>query len=967
MSQTLHQLYQSKAIVVTRTMVIKFHKIAEAINESVIADGYSVDPLNPASWKYYMNMFGEYHESDRARLLELSNGEHDSIRIKVAGETQPIEVDFNKYNISGANGDVAIANEYRFNTFYFNELVNLYPEFEELILGILNPIPTSLSTTANEGEILYCGGYVKTILSNGQPHYVRQDYGIINENYLIEPNEENLIHHLQTYIYNYLERWWNAGYAVTSNLFLTTFITALYLSIPQMLGNIRLMNAKTPQAHSFHIREHLDSWGGLGWVTEYLSKGVLLWLYRNMVWLNANRGKTKVFEDLISNVLTPSNIPITGFRIRHDVEDLSEDVLTSDPFMEQYKLNFARNSAPTRNEIIDIIEAEVSLASENYYDQAGQVETTANRSKFSMFDNLNSKVLESTVVDDSNKVPVTLEDIALNLWCFTASTGDYRGTVIFTNPINNERIQLTPLNAYILAFYCLNRGWANYDFEEIPTVYARLVHRHPTYTPGDEHPRKPTVKDVSAGVVKPHITDAEMQAVIGNYIPTFKHNSTTSFGREVEAAHAESLRKYATFARIEDAQGRGFGEWIAHKCYWYNLKCPLTKQPTKYKDWLNLQGLDIAEYTRQEFVDLGLRIVEAAIGVNIHRSDELRNKQSAALAVLKHFSSYTVQMIQNTVASDSYWLDWKHTRLTNLHAKASGGVRAQFPLYTVRDRWSIRDGVWWLDMYTRDQYHIRKETLASAIKAPLPTPEVTRLRLCDSARYKYPMYSVVNMVIPDVVPPQEHREYATLTTVPYPYGVSEPLQVTARTVGTLFLQAPEVHETETVIANARIVGQLQLDIPMLQFVETLQTKATTNNLIVSPPDLPSGDALVTMATIQSLAFGIPKLQVNEQLDTNSRVIGFKLLSPNPTNKDQLITTGKVIGKLQLLAAQPFVAETLTTNARVLSLTIDSIANESDEDLNAMAVVTALKLNPNVIARDESLTTTATVTTLILHP
>ena len=75
MSQTLHQIYQSKAIVVTRTMVIKFHKIAEAINADVRRQGYEVDENNPASWKYYMNMFGEYHISDRARLLELSNGE----------------------------------------------------------------------------------------------------------------------------------------------------------------------------------------------------------------------------------------------------------------------------------------------------------------------------------------------------------------------------------------------------------------------------------------------------------------------------------------------------------------------------------------------------------------------------------------------------------------------------------------------------------------------------------------------------------------------------------------------------------------------------------------------------------------------------------------------------------------------------------------------------------------------------
>lgn len=69
MSQTLHQIYQSKAkIVLARTMVVKFHSIAEAINQTLIDQGYTVDVNNPSTWKYYLNMFGEYHQADKDRL-----------------------------------------------------------------------------------------------------------------------------------------------------------------------------------------------------------------------------------------------------------------------------------------------------------------------------------------------------------------------------------------------------------------------------------------------------------------------------------------------------------------------------------------------------------------------------------------------------------------------------------------------------------------------------------------------------------------------------------------------------------------------------------------------------------------------------------------------------------------------------------------------------------------------------------
>lgn len=960
MSQTLHQIYQSKAIVVTRTMVIKFHKIAEAINADVRRQGYEVDENNPASWKYYMNMFGEYHISDRARLLELSNGQYDSIRIKVAGETQPVEVNFNKANISGANGDVAIANEYRFNTFYFNELVDRYPEFEDLILGVLNPISPDISTIAKEGEILYCGGYVKTLLPTGIYHYVRQDYGIINDNYLIEPNEENLISKLQTHIDNFLERWWNAGYGVTSNLFLTTFIGMLYLSIPQILGNIRLGNAKTPFAHSFHIREHLESWGGLGWVTEYLSKGVLLWLYRNMVWLNANRGKAKVLDSIIENVLTPTNIPITGFRLRHDVEEMDEDVLTATPFMEQYKLNFAKNSSPVRNEIIDIINAELSLATENHYDREGQAKDVSDRSKFSMFDNLNTKVLESTVIDDSNKVPVTLEDIALNLWCFAASRGDYRGTVIFTNPVNNERIQLTPLNAYILSFYCLNRGWANYTFEDIPTMYARLIHRHPTHTPGPEHPVKPKLEDVSKGVVKPFITNAEIENVLGTYVPTYKHNSTTSFGREVELAHAESLRKYSAYARIDDAQGRGYGEWVAHKCYWYNVKCPLTATPTKYKDWLMVQGLDIEDYSRQEFVELGLKIVEAAVGVNIHRSDEIRNRQSSVLAILKHFASYTVQIIQNTVASDSYWLDWKHTRLTNFKSKASGSIKAQLPMYTVVTHWSIKDGVLQLNLYTGAEYRIKKETLASKENTSLTFPTVSKIKQKDTARYKFPMYGIVNMVIPEVIPESSKRDYSYLTTVTYPYGGVDSIMANARPVGQITINKPLRKEPEQISALARIVGQMEIHTPTLATPEGFTTDARILSMVLNSPSTMLQESVNTRSkVIGEITLIKPMISTFEYVNTNSNILSVNVDMAIAGDHSELTANANIVGDIVLKKATPQSDERLEVTAQVLSLSLDTLSNDSVDQLNASGnIVGNIQLLPEIPRNSETVETLA---------
>lgn len=93
----------------------------------------------------------------------LSGGESEYIQIKIAGENQPMNVDFTKTLLYGDDADLAVANEYRFNTQYYKALITKYPEFEDLIIGVLNPVPPSISIPANDGEILYCGGYLKTL------------------------------------------------------------------------------------------------------------------------------------------------------------------------------------------------------------------------------------------------------------------------------------------------------------------------------------------------------------------------------------------------------------------------------------------------------------------------------------------------------------------------------------------------------------------------------------------------------------------------------------------------------------------------------------------------------------------------------------------------------------------------------------------------------------------------------------
>lgn len=943
MSQTLHQIYQNKAIVLARTMVVKFHSIAESINQMLMAQGYEVDPDNPATWKYYLNMFGEYHQYDKDRLMALSGGRSQFIQIKVAGETQAVDADFTKELLYGNDADIAVANEYRFNTHYYKTLVTKYPEFEDLILGVLNPVPIDISLDAQEGEILYCGGYLKTLLSSGIYHYVRQDYGPISENFLIESNEENLITILQEYIYNYLSRWWNANYAVTNDLFHANFLGLMMLTIPQILGNIRLGNAKSPMAHTFHIREHLESVGNLGWVSEYLSKGVLLWIYRNLLWLDSNRGKQMAFDAIIDNVLEPTNIPISGYRLRHDVEDLDTDNLSPEAFLEKIPLNY-KTSTLTRHEIIDIINAEVQLATENYYDQDGQTQAVKDASRYSMFDNLNTKVLESTVTDLSNHMAITREDVGLNLWCYAASHGLYRGSVIFTNPLTNERMQLTPLNAYILALYCFNMGWANFEFKEVPTMYSRLILRHPEVAPEGDYPLRPTLEEVKRGLNSKYITDEQINNVLGNFTPDFTHGSTGSFANEVTRTHTEALRKYEAICRIEDAVGRGQAEWIAHQCYWYDIPCPLTKEPTSYSDWLVLHGIDFDGFSRNDYITLGMEIVQAATGVDLESAEKLRNKQTAALAVLKHFSSYTIQIIQNSVASDSYWLDWKTIRASDDHAKAKASQYAQVPLYNVREYWSLSEGPIWLREHNPENSIRLKEKLVQRDDY-INTFNIAHVRLNQVDRAKIPMYTVIDANIPDIYIERRVKKFATITSMIYPVNTAEKITATITQSATMEVAPRIVPVLEKLNPKLEMTNKLWIAPRVVKEVERLDATAKVGNTFAIVPRITNtAEELLSSATVGTVVDLIPPFAtVQDTLEASAILTTITLTPEHHTIVETLNTEAVFNNRIGMTAPNFETAEELSASVNFNPIIVidsrikESLADKSDVVVSVKAV------------------------------
>src|SRR5699024_7540676 len=85
------------------------------------------------------------------------------IMVKVPSVLGYREVPFTKEILHGNNSDQTLLNEYYIGSKLFNELVSQYPDFETLIIGILNPIDIDVAINAFNGEILYLAGRYKRV------------------------------------------------------------------------------------------------------------------------------------------------------------------------------------------------------------------------------------------------------------------------------------------------------------------------------------------------------------------------------------------------------------------------------------------------------------------------------------------------------------------------------------------------------------------------------------------------------------------------------------------------------------------------------------------------------------------------------------------------------------------------------------------------------------------------------------
>lgn len=596
-----------------------------------------------------MNLAGEYHQYDKERLLKLTDGKHEYMRIKIAGDYEPVEVDFTRDLLNGPNADPATANEYKYGSQYYKELVARYPDFEELILGIIYPVDYSISIPAKDGVILRCGEYRRKA-SPVNPKlffYERDENNIFNNVSLIEEQENDLIPDIQRYIDTYLIRWINHDFVAVDDLYFHTVWSIMFAGMPLNVINARLRANKTNQAHTYHIRELLDSHGYLGRHVDHLNIDVVLWLYRNIEYLDAYMGMRETFNMIIEHVFTKSGIPVRTYLL---AQDSSNSHLGQLPELVGYEVPLNISSVGQvldhRYSVSDLLDKEAGLARNNPKVQADALEHLMFEGARASGDLFNTKLLESTVIDYSNYIPYRIQEVLLNMWAYSISKGTYRGTAYVTHPKTGDRLQFTMLNAFILYVWCFNKGHAKIDLPKVPNVYVTMIPRENT-SPHPDFKPKLSFDEYRALAPTSVISDHEIDVIIGNEVFRTNFSSSTDFYNETKKVWDDLCRLYDYADHCQLINQSAYRHIVAKRKYWWGMELALPLSGMSYEQWFTMQNLDLEGLGDEDYLNLMTELFMYGTGFIENHDRKVKEIQKSCIDIMQHFSSYTVHFVSS--------------------------------------------------------------------------------------------------------------------------------------------------------------------------------------------------------------------------------------------------------------------------------------------------------------------------------
>lgn len=407
--------YKNQIIYFTKTLTIKYEPIVEKLNDIVVSKGGTIDIEDYTSWKYYKNIQGEYHPTDTLMYINsLDTGE----KVLFSKETLDAHVKTRTY--------------YRFDTIYYTELCNRYPDQIDLIKNILYPC-----------DDVHRAYYSKNCTILG--------YDKKNE-YLESTEQEYLISKLQEFL-TYIDTRWYYDFLKNENYFYWAFWALLWYIIPNLLYAFRVEAIKTPYAHTWHIWQYLMS-KGLDDYSDALDRDQTMFLYKNIDYIMQNVGKQSTLIILVENLLSVLGVGLYGKDIEEQtVTKRDQSLLTPEytplriPTLNaELSYELTAESTQTLNDRLYNSNLEVNNSNE-------WVNETDIKIGNALINRTATKFLELRMLNKNKKYAELFFKFMFETLIYCADLDIYNPMIEFVEPLSGTYVSLTVKEALVLLYY----------------------------------------------------------------------------------------------------------------------------------------------------------------------------------------------------------------------------------------------------------------------------------------------------------------------------------------------------------------------------------------------------------------------------------------------------------------------------------------------------------------------------------
>lgn len=413
------QLYHKEILDFLRTVTIKFEPFAYLMGQSYMAAHGLSDPHD--TWNpYYIHLTGEYTEEELATGTNL-------MYVYTVEKELPEKILFSK-NLVNTNPKTAAL--YRVGNDEYKHLQELYPQNLGLIQNIVYPVKSIEEAIAAPNLSLLA--YDANMLE-------------INE-------RESIISCLRNFLDMVRTRWWIDEYTY-EDMYAVTFWGMLWQLLPAVLLYQRFENIKTPYVHSFHVWEYLIS-KGLGDYRDVLTTNQSLWLYRNIDYIQKNKGKESNLHILAENLLGESYISLLYKDMYQDSTNFRTNLVTKPDFI---SFNAITNEAE-KTEQLDDLNPRLVKSGLEYNSSSQYILDTEKALGTHNYNILPTKFLElkKDSIDTSNYALSV--NFFLHTLMYRLSENKLSYNVRVTDPFGGTSLKIYVADMFLLCYYCSLRS-----------------------------------------------------------------------------------------------------------------------------------------------------------------------------------------------------------------------------------------------------------------------------------------------------------------------------------------------------------------------------------------------------------------------------------------------------------------------------------------------------------------------------